>query len=165
MVEYVIMTGDWLYGSNLGAILLGTLLILLLSLMIGYWVGHRAGTKDGQDSQVTTIQAAVMGLLGLLLAFTFSMAAARYDLRRNLVLQESNAIGTAYLRTQMLPEPHRTRKIAGMPKPVGKTIVQLQNELAVQKDLVMRKGGETETDPVVTGLRQLIEQERTHVVS
>lgn len=103
------MTGDWLYELNLGVILLGTLLLLLLSLIVGYWLGRRARGEGGGEPQVNTIQAAVLGMLGLLLAFTFSMAAARYDTRRSLVLQESNAIGTAYLRTQMLPEPHRAQ--------------------------------------------------------
>jgi len=103
------MTGDWLYELNLSVILLGTLLVLFLSLLVGYWVGRKAQREDGQDPQVNTIQAAVLGLLGLLLAFTFSMAAGRYETRRGLVLDESNAIGTAYLRTQMLPEPHRTQ--------------------------------------------------------
>lgn len=60
---------------------------------------------------------------------------------------------------------YHTRKIAGIPKPVGKAIVQLQNELAFQKDFAARSGGETEADPVVTSLRQLIEQERARAVS
>jgi hypothetical protein len=101
------MTGDWLYELNLGVILIGTLLIFLLSFFIGYWAGRKFRKEGEQDSQINTIQAAILGLLGLLLAFTFSMAAARYENRRGLVLQESNAIGTAYLRAQMLPEPHR----------------------------------------------------------
>ena len=103
------MTGDWLYELNLGVILFGTLLILILSLMVGYWGGRKVRKKSGEDSQVNTIQAATLGLLGLLLAFTFSMAVARYETRRGLVLQEANAIGTAYLRTQLLPEPYRTQ--------------------------------------------------------
>ena len=103
------MTGDWLYELDLGVILLGSFLLFLLSLFIGYWTGRKVRKEGEQDTQVYTILAAILGLLGLLLAFTFSMAAARYDVRRNLVVQESNAIGTAYLRTQMLPEPHRTQ--------------------------------------------------------
>lgn len=103
------MTGDWLYELDLGVILLGSFLLFLLSLFIGYWTGRKVRKEGEQDTQVNTILAAILGLLGLLLAFTFSMAAARYDVRRNLVVQESNAIGTAYLRTQMLPEPHRTQ--------------------------------------------------------
>jgi hypothetical protein len=45
----------------------------------------------------------------LLLAFTFSLAINRFEARRELVITHSNTIGTAYLRVQLLPEPHRTR--------------------------------------------------------
>ncbi len=47
-------------------------------------------------------------MLGLLLGFTFSMAVGRYENRRDLVLQEANAIGTTYLRASLLPEAHKT---------------------------------------------------------
>ncbi|MGB7912657.1 MAG: hypothetical protein WCF59_10580, partial [Desulfobaccales bacterium] len=48
-----------------------------------------------------------LGLLALLLGFTFSMAVSRYDARKQVVLEESNAIGTTFLRAQLLPEPPR----------------------------------------------------------
>ena len=54
------------------------------------------------------MQAAVLGLLGLLLGFTFSMAIQRYEARRDLVVQEANSIGTTYLRAGLLDEPHRS---------------------------------------------------------
>jgi hypothetical protein len=47
---------------------------------------------------------ATLGLLAFMLAFTFGMAASRFDTRKQLVLDEANAIGTTYLRTAMLPE-------------------------------------------------------------
>ena len=50
-----------------------------------------------------------MGLLALLVAFTFSIALERFDTRRVNVLNEANAIGTTYLRAQLLDEPHRAR--------------------------------------------------------
>ena len=53
------------------------------------------------------ILSAVLGLLALLLGFTFSLALDRYEDRRKLVIAEANSIGTAYLRTQLLPEPAR----------------------------------------------------------
>src|SRR5205807_6911104 len=48
-------------------------------------------------------EAAVFGLMGLLVAFTFSGAASRFDARRQLIVEESNTIGTAYLRVDLLP--------------------------------------------------------------
>lgn len=103
------VTGDWLYNINLGVILLGTLLIFLLSLGLGFWLGNRHRKEIEQDPHINTIQAATLGLLGLLMAFTFSMAADRYASRRRVVVDEANAIGTTYLRADMLPEPHRAQ--------------------------------------------------------
>ena len=60
-------------------------------------------------SQESYLVGSMLGLLALLLAFSFSMALDRYEERRHLVMQEANAIGTAYLRTQLLDEPHRSR--------------------------------------------------------
>lgn len=64
------------------------------------------GEADGQEGYIVS---AVLGLLALLMGFTFSLAVDRFDTRRVLVLQEANAIGTTYLRAQLLVEPHRTR--------------------------------------------------------
>jgi hypothetical protein len=50
----------------------------------------------------------ILGLLAFLLAFTFGLAATRFDARRQTVLEEANAIGTTYLRARLLPEPQRT---------------------------------------------------------
>src|SRR5205085_12319326 len=60
----------------------------------------------GQEAYVIS---AILGLLALLLGFTFSMAIDRYDTRRARVLEEANAIGTTYLRVQLLHEPDRSR--------------------------------------------------------
>lgn len=56
----------------------------------------------------THLLSAVLGLLALLLGFSFSMAMDRYDTRRQLVVQEANALGTTWLRIQLLDEPDRT---------------------------------------------------------
>lgn len=50
----------------------------------------------------------ILGLLAFLLAFTFGLAAARFEARRQTVLEEANAIGTTYLRARLLPDPERT---------------------------------------------------------
>lgn len=63
-------------------------------------------TPEGQEGYVVS---AVLGLLALLMGFTFSLAVDRFEARRHLVLEEANAIGTSYLRAQLLPEPHRDR--------------------------------------------------------
>lgn len=58
---------------------------------------------DGAATGAGPAEAAVFGLLGLLLAFTFSGAASRFEVRRHLITEEANAIGTAYLRVGLLP--------------------------------------------------------------
>ncbi|RKG65400.1 DUF4239 domain-containing protein [Corallococcus sp. CA054B] len=77
--------------------------LLFLCLEAGYRLSHR---KPGLGD-VSALQASVLGLVALLLAFSFSMAAERYSLRRALVVKEANAIGTLYLRLGFLPEPSR----------------------------------------------------------
>jgi len=57
--------------------------------------------------QISGTQNAMLGLLSLLIGFTFVMAEGRYETRRGLVVQEANAIGTTYLRASLLPEPHK----------------------------------------------------------
>lgn len=63
----------------------------------------------GEEGQEGYVVSAVLGLLALLMGFTLSMAVDRFDARRVLVLEEANAIGTTYLRTQLLEQPHRAR--------------------------------------------------------
>ena len=57
------------------------------------------------------MQGALLGLVGLLLAFGLSLAVSRYENRRSNVVSEANAIGTTYLRAQTLPEPIRSRSL------------------------------------------------------
>jgi hypothetical protein len=86
----------------------GTTLLLLLA-EFGYRAGRRlfVAGDEARRSQIGGIQAAVLGLLGLLLGFTFFMAIDRYDTRRDLVVREANAIRTVWLRGGLLPEAHR----------------------------------------------------------
>ena len=84
--------------------------VCLLTLEAGYRLGRwrHSCTAEEKEAPVAAMVAAVLGLLAFMLAFTFSMAASRFDARRQAVLHEANAIGTAYLRTRLLPEPHGT---------------------------------------------------------
>lgn len=86
-----------------------TVLLLAFS-EAGFRLGLRLfATKDeGRKTQIGGVQGAVLGLLGLLLGFTFAMAVSHYDGRRGLVLKEANAIGTTWLRASLLPEAHVT---------------------------------------------------------
>src|SRR6185369_6654366 len=57
------------------------------------------------------MQAALLGFMGLILAFGLSLAVGRYEARRQAVVVEANAIGTTYLRAQTLDEPIRTQSL------------------------------------------------------
>jgi len=69
----------------------------------------RRRTEDVKEAAVGSMVGATLGLLAFMLAFTFGMAATRYDTRRGLVLEETNALHTAYLRADLLPQPHRAK--------------------------------------------------------
>jgi Na+-driven multidrug efflux pump len=73
-------------------------------LELGRFLGRRAAERAGEGSGTGAVEGAVFGLLGLVVAFTFSGAASRFDTRRELVAVEANAVGTAWLRIDLLPE-------------------------------------------------------------
>lgn len=82
---------------------------LILATEAGYRLGRRAdsGTSQSSKSQINSIQASILGVLALLLGFTFSLSLQRYDSRSQAVINEANAIGTVMLRTELLPESVR----------------------------------------------------------
>jgi hypothetical protein len=84
---------------------LGLFLGMLLFLEIGQRIAARRRKEDAGSTGegIGAVDGAVFALLGLLIAFTFSGAAARFDTRRQLIVEETNHIGTAYLRLDLLP--------------------------------------------------------------
>lgn len=77
--------------------------------IVGRWLRTR---PEPNHQPVGVVQAALLGLVGLVLAFGLTMAVGRYDNRRAIVVQEANDIGTTFLRAQLLAEPNRTRSLA-----------------------------------------------------
>ena len=94
-----------------GGLAAGMFVGILLSLEIGRWIGRIAITRFGRSGQpnVTSLEAAVFALMGLLIAFTFSGALNRFDQRRAQVVEEANAVGTAWLRVNLLPASAQPR--------------------------------------------------------
>jgi hypothetical protein len=103
------MTIEFLYRMNQWVILGASLALFLLAIEAGFRLGRRNRLTIGEHakSQINTIQGAILGLLALLLGFTFAMAISRFEVRKQLVLDEANAIGTTFLRAQLLTEPQR----------------------------------------------------------
>jgi hypothetical protein len=85
-------------------VLVLTFLVLWLSEIIGrYFRQRRRNAEDWAPEDFAVVLAATLTLLGLIVGFTFSMAINRYDQRKNDEEAEANAIGTAWLRADLLP--------------------------------------------------------------
>ena len=97
-----------LFTVGTWAIALIVFLACLVAAEIGYLLGRR-GAKSGaaKKEHLGAVQAAAAALLGLLLAFSVSMAVSRFEARKAAVVEEANAIGTAYMRASLLPESQR----------------------------------------------------------
>jgi hypothetical protein len=103
-------------GSPLDIFPLWLLVLLSIAgLFIALEAGYRAGqwrhahSIDEKEQSVSAMVASILGLVALLLGFSFSLASSRFEARREVVLREANAIGTAYLRAKLLPAPHGER--------------------------------------------------------
>lgn len=100
---------ELLYDINSG--LISGLLFASMALAIeaGVRIGLRttAAANEATKSHVNAIQGSILGILALLLGFTFSLSLQRFDTRSEAVVDEANAIGTAYLRALLLPVPLR----------------------------------------------------------
>jgi hypothetical protein len=90
----------------LWGLFLAILLLVLLAVEGGYRLGNyrRRRSEQEQAAPVGAMVASTLGLLAFMLAFTFGLAATRFDTRRQILLEEANAIGTTYLRAGMLPD-------------------------------------------------------------
>jgi hypothetical protein len=95
-----------LNNYGLLTIFLVSLVVILAVSEIGRRLGTRIGTKGGDN--VSTLEGAILGLLALMISFTFAMALSRFEARRDAVLSEANAIGTTALRARLLPVPHNS---------------------------------------------------------
>jgi len=88
---------------------LGTIALVFICVEVGYRLArHAKRSEEEKEAPVGAMVGATLGLLAFMLAFTFGLASSRFDDRRLVVLDESNAIGTTYLRGAMLAEPMRT---------------------------------------------------------
>ena len=97
----------------IAAVVAGVLLVLLGSAELGYQLGRRTRGIHEEASQVGNWEGALLGLLALLIGFTFAMAVTRFDGRRALILDEANAIQQLARRADYLAPPVQER-IAGL---------------------------------------------------
>lgn len=85
--------------------------VMLISCEIGYQLGKRFRTVQDKEAQssVSPMVGGLLGMLAFVLAFTFSIAASHHSSRKENVLDEANAIGTAYLRSDLLEMKYQTK--------------------------------------------------------
>ena len=93
-----------LHDYSLPTVFLASIVVLLAASEAGRRIGMRAAGRGGDD--VSTLEGAMLGLLALMIGFTFAMTLSRFEARRDAVLAEANAIGTTALRARLLPSPH-----------------------------------------------------------
>lgn len=94
---------------ELGLILFGVVFGATgLGLFLGHYLRHRS---EHLREPLGVLQAALLGLVGLVLAFGLALAVGRYDSRRAAVVDDADAIGTTYLRAQTLAEPFRSQSL------------------------------------------------------
>jgi hypothetical protein len=90
------------------------LFIAFFLLWFAAWVGGQVRRRRGEMSEESrsdfgVVLGATLTLLGLIIGFSFSMATGRYDLRKTYEEAEANAIGTEYVRADLLPEPNASQ--------------------------------------------------------
>src|SRR6266404_3021294 len=85
-------------------------LLALLAVELGFRLArNRRHSVHEDQAPVGAIVGATLGLLAFLLAFTFGLAASRFDARQGFIVEEANSIGTTYLRAALRPEPERSK--------------------------------------------------------
>ena len=112
------------------------LFILIISFYLtGHFIVKRTIRKnpDYLNIELGSINGALLALLGLILAFTFSMASSRFDTRRQLVIEEANNIGTVILRTDIYPDSMRTALRTNLKTYVEERIAFYQSGMNVKK--------------------------------
>lgn len=99
-VDFVYSVPVWLFAFLF-------LALLLAGSEFGFRYGRRTRERnpEGTKTWISAVEGGILAVLGLLLGFTMNMAVDRFETRRDLVVEEANAIGTSNWRAQMVPAP------------------------------------------------------------
>ena len=146
---------------------------------------HVRHSSEDLRAPLGVLQSALLGLVGLVLAFGLALAVGRYESRRAAVVDEANAIGTTYLRAEMLAEPIRTRSLQRLVRYTDATIrlshsvpdssdarLAVADGQKLQRQLWGLAGQAVAESPIASAprlyvetLNQMIDQQTTHVAA
>jgi len=98
MTGLISYTHPWLFGLGFAA-------FMAVAIEAGFRLGRNAPASEDQQVNIHAVEAAMLVILALLLGFTMSMAVSRFETRRQLILDEANAIEVSHLRAQLQPAP------------------------------------------------------------
>jgi len=100
------------FDLSSGALAAFILVVVMGTTLLGVFIGRRLRhLSDNLKEPFAVLQGAMLGIVGLILAFGLSLAVSRYENRRTAVVDDANTIGTTYLRAQTLQEPMRVLSI------------------------------------------------------
>lgn len=144
-----------LYEVSGGVIALVLSCSMLLAIVVGYRLGHKKQfpASDPIKSQFSAIQGSLLGLVSLLLGFSFSLAVNHYDHRSQAMVEEANAIGTTYLRAHSLSVSVREETLALLRKYVDVRTQASQITLAdeVSREPLLREASQIKNQAMVAG--------------
>ena len=177
------LTKTWLDYIPLWALFAATVLLVIAAIEGVYRLAvfRKRQSEKGIDAPIGSVIGGTLGLLAFLLAFTFGMAASRFDARRELLLNEVNTIGTCYLRAGLVPDYERveTRKLlreyvhlraelSKQPQSLPQTLARsetLHDKLWSQALLVAKTDSNSETHALfVASLNEVIDFHTKRVV-
>ena len=124
-----------------------TLLVSVVTLAAASEIGRKLARRVAGEAHVLTLEAAMLGLLALMLSFTFAMAVTRFEARRDAVFKEANAIGTAALRARLLPAPHNVESLR-----------LLRDYVAIRLDVTRRTPTHSELETAIDRSNAIQEQ-------
>jgi hypothetical protein len=155
---------SWELGLVLFGIIFGATVV---GLFLGSRVRHRS---DVLREPFGVLQAALLGVVGLILAFGLSLAVGRYEARRAAVVDDANAIGTTYLRAQTIAEPMRASSLTLLRRYADASIAlsaavpgsdesnqAIRTESAIQRQLWRLAGQTLSGSPVDTAPRLYVD--------
>ncbi len=132
--------------------------------------GHFRGLSAALSESFGVLQAALLGVVGLILAFGLSLSLSRYEDRRSAIVTEANAIGTTHLRAETLPEPIRSSsldlietytdsavEISEYPPDTPEERAVTEREYLLQRELWALAGEALNAEPVATAPRLYVQ--------